>query len=66
MNPRDGQNWMIPRPGTKRRRIYDALVSGKRAGEIMRDLGLSRPAYNSHRYFITSWANANASAGKNR
>jgi hypothetical protein len=59
MNPRDERGWMIPRPNTKRRQVYDALVSGKRAGEIMKELNLSRPAYNSHRYFITSWANAN-------
>ncbi len=62
MNPRDDNNWMIPRPGTKRRQVYDALVAGKKAGEIMRDLGLSRAAYNSHRHFITSWANANVNS----
>jgi hypothetical protein len=62
MNPRDERNWMIPREGTQRRRIYDALVSGKRAGLIMQELGLSRRTYNSERYFITSWAKANARA----
>jgi FixJ family two-component response regulator len=59
MNPRDERNWMIPRPGTKRRQVYDALVAGKRAGEIMKELNLSKPAFDSHRYFITSWENAN-------
>lgn len=59
MNARDERNWMIPRPGTIRRKVYDALVAGKRAGEIMSELGLSRKAYDSHRHFITSWANAN-------
>lgn len=66
MNPRDERNWMIPRPNTKRRRVYDALASGKRAGEIMNELGLTRSAYYNHRYFITSWANANASSYANK
>lgn len=59
MNPRDERGWMVPREGTKRRQIYDALVAGKRAGEIMREMGMGRKAYNSHRYFITCWENAN-------
>jgi FixJ family two-component response regulator len=54
MNPRDERNWMIPRPGTKRKQVYDALVAGKRPKEIMKELNLSRPAFNSHRHFITS------------
>jgi len=62
MNPRDERNWMIPRTGTKRRQVYDAIVAGNRAGNIMRELGLSRGAYNSHRHFITSWEKANKSA----
>lgn len=68
MNPRDERGWKIPRPGTKRRRVYDALVAGKRAGEIMRELGLKRKTYGSHRYSITSWENANRLAyeSKNR
>jgi FixJ family two-component response regulator len=67
MNPRDGRNWMIPRPNTKRRQVYDLLVAGKRAGEIMKELNLSRKTYDSHRYFITSWesANRNSYAVKN-
>ena len=59
MNPRDEQGWMIPRSGTKRRKVYDALKAGKRAGEIMKEFGLSRPAYNSHRHFIVRTENAN-------
>jgi FixJ family two-component response regulator len=59
MNPRDERNWMIPRPNTKRRQVYDLLVAGKRAGEIMKELNLTRPAYNSHRHFITCWEKAN-------
>jgi FixJ family two-component response regulator len=59
MNPRDERNWMIPRPNTKRRQVYDLLVAGKRAGEIMKELNLTRKAYSSHRHFITSWENAN-------
>jgi FixJ family two-component response regulator len=59
MNPRDERNWMIPRPGTKRRQVYDALVAGKRAGEIMKELNLTRKAYSDHRHFITCWENAN-------
>ena len=59
MNPRDERNWMIPRPNTKRRQVYDLLVAGKRASEIMRELNLTRPAYDNHRYFITSWQKAN-------
>jgi DNA-binding CsgD family transcriptional regulator len=62
MNPRDVRGWMIPRPNTKRRQVYDRLVAGKKAGEIMQELGLSRPAFNSHRYFITSSAKANRSS----
>lgn len=60
MNPRDERNWMIPRPGTVRRKVYDLLVAGKKTGEIMRELNLTRPAYNSHRHFITSWEKANS------
>jgi hypothetical protein len=68
MNPRDERGWMIPRPNTKRRKVYDALVAGKRAGEIMRELGMKRKTYGSHRLFITSWENANRLAyeGKHR
>ena len=61
MNPRDERNWMIPRPNTKRRQVYDRLVAGKKASEIMAELNLSRPAYNSHRHFITCWEKANIS-----
>ncbi len=62
MNPRDERNWMIPRPNTKRRQVYDLLVAGKKAGEIMKELNLTRPAYNSHRHFITCWEKANKSS----
>jgi hypothetical protein len=62
MNPRDERGWMIPRPGTKRKKVYDALVSGKRAGEIMREMGLSRKAYSSHQWFIANSEKANAAA----
>jgi hypothetical protein len=62
MNPRDERNWMIPRAGTKRRKVYDALVAGKKAGEIMKDMNLTRGAFNAHRRFITSWQKANHEA----
>lgn len=61
MNPRDERGWMIPRQNTKRRQVYDALKAGKRPIEIMKELNLSRPAFNSHRHFITS-EKANAAA----
>ena len=59
MNPRDERNWMVPRPNTKRRKVYDALRAGKRAQDIMKETKLSRSAYNDHRYKITSWEKAN-------
>jgi FixJ family two-component response regulator len=62
MNPRDQRNWMIPRPNTKRRQVYDMLVAGKRAGEIMKELNLTKPAFDSHRYFIARWESANRSS----
>lgn len=62
MNPRDERGWMIPRPNTKRRQVYDALKAGKRPIEIMKEMHLSRPAFNSHRHFITSWEKANRSS----
>jgi hypothetical protein len=68
MNPRDERGWMIPRPNTKRRKIYDALVAGKKAGEIMRELGMSRKAYSSHQNIISRWEITNRLAyeGKHR
>jgi len=62
MNPRDERGWMVPRHATKRRQVYDMLVAGRRPFEIMYVLELSRPAFNNHRHFITSWGKANASA----
>jgi hypothetical protein len=68
MNPRDERGWMIPRPGTKRRKVYDLLLAGKPASEIMWELDMKRKAYGSHRLFITSWERANRTAyeGKHR
>jgi hypothetical protein len=31
------------------------LVAGKKAGEIMRELGMSRKAYSSHQNIISRW-----------
>lgn len=62
MNPRDARGWMIPRIGTKRRKVYDMLVDGRKPSEIMGVLDLSRPAFNSHRHFITSPVKANRSS----
>ena len=58
MNPRDEHNWMIPRPGTKRRQVYDLLIAGKRAGEIMKELNLTRRAYSDHQQRIACWQKA--------
>lgn len=66
MNPRDERGWMIPRPNTVRRKVYDALVAGKKAGDIMSDLGLKKAAYDNHRFFITSWENANRKSYANK
>jgi hypothetical protein len=62
MNPRDERGWMIPRPGTKRRRVYNLLLAGKPASEIMLELELSRKAYSSHQWFIANPEKANAAA----
>ncbi len=62
MNPRDERGWMIPRPGTKRRRVYDLLSAGKPASEIMWELELSRKAYSNHQWFIANSEKANAAA----
>lgn len=59
MNPRDERGWMVPREGTKRRQVYDALVMGRRASEIMQLARLGRAAYDNHRYFIMHWEKAN-------
>jgi hypothetical protein len=60
MNPRDDRGWMIPRPGTKRRQIYDAMVAGDPPYKIMWDMGfMPRGTFNSHRYAITSTEKAN-------
>lgn len=50
MNPRDCRGWMIPREGTKRRAVYDALC----AGLSRVDLGLSKAAWDQHRRCIVS------------
>jgi hypothetical protein len=60
MNPRDDRGWMIPRPGTKRRQIYDALVRGDPPYKIMWDMGfMPRGTFNNHVYFITKPEKAN-------
>jgi hypothetical protein len=61
MNPRDERGWMIPRPGTKRRQIYDAMVAGDRPLKIMWDMGfMPRGTFNNHRYAITKPDKSNA------
>jgi len=66
MNPRDERGWMIPRPNTKRRQVYEALVEGRKAGQTIKAMGLTRKAYDNHRHFIVSWAKANASSYANK
>lgn len=66
MNRRDERNWMVPRQGTVRRKVYEALIAGKPAGLIMKELGLSRASYNSHRHCIVSWECANRNSYKVR
>jgi FixJ family two-component response regulator len=66
MNPRDERGWMIPRPGTKRRQVYDALVEDRPTDFVMWELELTRKAYYNHRHFIMSWVKANASSYANK
>ena len=50
-NPRDANGWMIPRPGTRRRAVYDALC----AGLSWVELGMCRHAFNTHKAYIVRW-----------
>jgi FixJ family two-component response regulator len=54
-NQRDERGWMIPRAGTRRRAVYDALVAGGCASEICATLSLSRRAFDSHKAYIARW-----------
>jgi len=49
-NPRDERGWMIPRPGTVRRKVYNALVSGLGWAE----LGMCRLRFSTHKQAIVS------------
>jgi hypothetical protein len=54
-NERDERGWMIPRQGTRRRAVYDALVLGKDASEICGSLAMRREAFATHKAYIARW-----------
>jgi hypothetical protein len=37
--PRDERGWIIPKPGTRTRQIYDLLIEGKTSSEIRAIIG---------------------------
>lgn len=54
-NPRDERNWMIPREGTIRRAVYDALTAGRSINEICASLEITRRACEAHKAYIVNW-----------
>ena len=50
VNPRDERGWMIPKPGTVRRAVYNALVAGLSQVE-----GLNMDAFYTHKQAIVGW-----------
>ncbi|MCK1541425.1 hypothetical protein IVB12_05390 [Bradyrhizobium sp. 179] len=54
-NQRDERGWMIPREGTRRRAVYEALVAGKTASEICEALLMGRSAFATHKAYIVRW-----------
>lgn len=60
VNKRDERGWMIPRPGTVRRRVYDLLIAGKDVGSIHKALGISYASCVMHKRNIEQADRANA------
>lgn len=58
-NARDERGWMIPRAGTRRRAVYDALVAGVDAAEICASLSMGRRAFATHKASIVRWHKVN-------
>jgi hypothetical protein len=58
-NERDERGWMIPRAGTRRRAVYDALVLGISAAEICEALSMGRDAFATHKASIVRWQKVN-------
>lgn len=50
VNPRDERGWMIPREGTVRRRVYDALCAGSNQID-----GMTQRAFSTHKANIVNW-----------
>ena len=59
-NARDERGWMIPREGTLRRAIYDAMVANEGPAAVRQRLNLSGAAYAQHRSVIVNWGTINA------
>ena len=55
-NPRDARGWMIPREGTRRRAVYDALVAGNSPAEVCAALNMGKRAFDAHKAYIVRWA----------
>lgn len=60
VNARDERGWMIPRPGTVRRRVYDMMVNGNGAAKIHKALGISYASCIMHQQNITKSDRLNA------
>lgn len=56
VNPRDERGWMVPRAGTIRRSVYDALVAGTSYRDVCQSLGISKWSYYGHRDYIMNTA----------
>jgi hypothetical protein len=54
-NERDERGWMIPREGTRRRAVYDALILGKDATAICESLSMGLGAFATHKAYIARW-----------
>lgn len=54
-NPRDERGWMVPREGTLRRRVYDAMVAGLPTQVASSKLGIPASHYRAYRQCIVSW-----------
>lgn len=55
VNARDERGWMIPKEGTLRRRVYEAMRSGNPRRAICTALGISLDVYDAHRAYIVNW-----------
>lgn len=65
-NPRDDRGWMIPKPGTIRRKVYDLLVAGRNQFEICGELGMSRVNFAVNKHYIEHSEQVNARETRNR